>query len=141
MQTLFLSCKGKQNKEKKTYGKKILERRKKKNKSDSKKKKHKKKFKKWSGKLRRNKERIRMKIIDLIFLKQSNKSNKKKIDSDEVQKKKKIKMNANQSQKRPFSKLNLDEKFVGLLKQTEEKKKNRQGRNLKATQRKEYSRH
>lgn len=27
------------------------------------------------------------------------------------------------SQKRPFPKLNLDEKFVGLLKQTEEKKK------------------
>lgn len=68
---LFLFYKGKQNKEKKTYGKKILERRKKKSKNDSKKKKHRKKFKKWSGKLRRNKVRIRIKIIGLIFLKQS----------------------------------------------------------------------
>lgn len=61
MQTLFLLFKGKQSKEKKTYGEKILERRKKRNKNDSRKKNPKKKFKK-SRKLRRNDVRIRIKI-------------------------------------------------------------------------------
>lgn len=60
MQTLFLLFKGKQSKEKKTYGEKVLERRKKKNKNDSRKKNHKKKYK--SRKLRRNDVRIRIKI-------------------------------------------------------------------------------
>lgn len=77
-QILFLLCKGKQSKEKKTYGEKILERRKKKSKSDSRKRKPKKKFKKRSGKLRRNNVRVRIKMIDSVFQRQSNKSNKKK---------------------------------------------------------------
>lgn len=62
--SLFFLCKGKQSKEKKTYGEKVLERRKKKNKSDSRKKKHKRKFKRKSGKWRRSNVRIRIKITD-----------------------------------------------------------------------------
>lgn len=59
----FVLFKGKQSKEKKTYGGKVLKRKKKKNKSDFKKKSHSRKLKKRNEKLRPNKVRMKVDLL------------------------------------------------------------------------------